>query len=88
MVEICVGTTENVRLQSVCTAKFHVERLVKHLDSTRKGNGLVGGIFGTGHRLIPTSLLLPTQDRQREMAILMSPPCLESQGCQFDPTFL
>ena len=28
-------------------------------------------------------------DPQREaVGFLMSPPCLESQGCQFDPTFL
>ena len=35
------------------------------------------------------SLAINTPRPPREAGgFLMSPPCLESQGCQFDPTFL
>ena len=34
------------------------------------------------------SFPLLKQDRKQAGGFLMSPPCLESQGCQFDPIFL
>ena len=63
----------------------------KGTECVREAEGW--GVGGGGGGLLYIYIVLSINglkqiNAEGRAAILMSPPCLESQGCQFDPTFL
>ena len=79
----CAEAVEENRVQ----AEERGNKLKQLLVKTKKELADSRKQVGTCQIVLITSVCLMTPTERRP-EILMSPPCLGSQGCQYDPTFL